>query len=78
MSNAPTSLLPELDIRQESAPAGLGVVLVQLLDIFWGKLPSSRQAIRGLWVSPRRPIDEFVPDCQGKDEDDANGVLENV
>ena len=61
--NAPTSLLPELDISQESAPAGLGVVFVQLSNVLRGQLSSSRLAIRGFGVSPGRPIDEFVPDC---------------
>ena len=77
-SPTPQLPLPELDIGQESAPAGLGIVLVQLCNVFRGQLSSSREAIRGFGVSPGRPIDEFVADGEGEDEDDADGVLEEV
>lgn len=69
-------ILTKLNIGQESSPAWQSIVFIQLENIFRRQLPTSRCAICGFQVSPFRSKRQLVNDGQAKDQDDANGVLE--
>jgi hypothetical protein len=70
--------LPELNISPKSFQSRPTVIIIQHCNLLWPQCSSARLQVRCLGITNLSPVDEFVANCERRNNDNTDHVLKEV